>query len=419
MLRISDVCNITSSRRIFQREYVEREVPFYRSKEIILKSKSQPITDTLYISRKRYEEIKSKYGVPTAGDILLTSVGTLGIPYLVQDDEEFYFKDGNLTWFKDYNGEIRSRFLYYWLLSPIAKGQINSIKIGSSQPAVTIDSLKGMTITVPPDDVQIMILGILSAYDDLIENNNRRIKILEEMALTIYDEWFVKFRFPSHGKVKMVNSELGKIPEGWEVRLLSDIVETQYGYTETASEEKVGPKFVRGKDINKTSYVDWQGVPYCKIDSDEYPKYKLKKGDIVVIRMADPGKVGIVEVDIDAVFASYLVRLKEPHNLLTTYYLFYTLLSDRYQSYISGASTGTTRKSASAGVLTGIKICIPPRKLLDMFEAQVEPLRNLLNNLVEKNSILCRTRDILLPKLISGEIGVEDLDIDVGDINDR
>jgi len=239
------------------------------------------------------------------------------------------------------------------------------------------------------------------------------------MAQIIYDEWFVKFCFPGDSKVKMVDSALGKIPEGWDVKLLSDVIQTQYGYTESSSEEEIGPKFVRGKDINKTSYIDWQTVPYCKIRDDEYPKYKLNKGDIVVIRMADPGKVGIVERDIDAVFASYLVRLKDASSLLTTYYLFYFLISDRYQSYISGASTGTTRKSASAGVLTGIKICIPPKALLEKFEAEVRIIRKLLNNLVEKNSVLCSARDILLPKLISGEIDVEDMDIDIGDVDDR
>jgi len=140
----------------------------------------------------------------------------------------------------------------------------------------------------------------------------------------------------------------------------------------------------------------------------------LSRGDIVIIRMADPGKVGIVEKDIDAVFGSYLIRLKIK-NYIHPYYLFYFLLSDRYQSYISGASTGTTRKSASAGVITDLDILLPDRAILDQFVVIIGSLRQLLNTLLEKNENLKKTRDILLPKLISGEIDVSNLDIDIRD----
>lgn len=255
------------------------------------------------------------------------------------------------------------------------------------------------------------IAAILSAYDDLIENNNRRIQILEEMAKTIYHEWFVKLRFPEHEDVKMIDSELGSIPEGWEIEKLSALVETQYGYTESASDTEVGPKYVRGMDINKTSYIEWDSVPYCPIDESDHSKYRLSVGDVLVIRMADPGKVGIVEKEIDAVFASYLIRLNIKSESLSPYYLFYFLLSDRYQGYISGASTGTTRKSASAGVITDIAMVIPRRDIQEKFEQQVSTIRRMLNMLLDKNANLRRTRDLLLPKLISGELDVEDLAI--------
>ena len=88
---------------------------------------------------------------------------------------------------------------------------------------------------------------------------------------------------------------MGLIPQGWEVKRLSDLVETQYGYTESATDEEVGPKFVRGKDINKNSYIDWDTVPFCPIESEKHVKYQLYANDILVIRMADPGKVAIIE----------------------------------------------------------------------------------------------------------------------------
>jgi type I restriction enzyme S subunit len=254
---------------------------------------------------------------------------------------------------------------------------------------------------------------ILSSYDNLIENNLRRIKILEEMAQNLYREWFVKFRFPGYEKVKFVDSPLGKIPEEWKTDNLSNLVTTQYGYTESAQEDEVGPKFLRGKDINKRSYIDWNMVPYCPIPSESLPKYMLTKGDIVVIRMADPGKVGIIEQDIKAVFASYLVRLVRTSDDVGSYYLFYFLLDERYQGYITGASTGTTRKSASAGVLTGIDIVIPPKRILWKFEENIKDYRRFLTNLMSQQRILRQTRDLLLPKLISGELDVSGLDIEI------
>jgi len=278
-------------------------------------------------------------------------------------------------------------------------------------PNLNTSIIRSIPVTYPPLPTQRKIAAILSAYDDLIENNTRRIAILEEMAQMLYREWFVRFRFPGHEDVRMVQSDLGPIPEGWEIVKLSSLVSTQYGYTESATEEHIGPKFVRGKDINKTTYINWQLVPYCPIAEGKLPKYKLSVGDILIVRMADPGKVGIIEQEVNAVFASYLIRLCIVDNRLSPYYLYYSLLDDRYQGYITGASTGTTRKSASAGVITDYDLVVPPANLRQQFEKLIIDLRELLNNLLDRNNVLYHTRDLLLPRLISGEVDVTGLDI--------
>ena len=335
--------------------------------------------------------------------------GSLGEVVFV---ERPYWPLNTTLWVKDFK-ENQPRYVYYFLKTLDLK-RFNS---GAGVPTLNRNHLDTLVVKIHDRQNQQKIASILSAYDDLIENNLRRIKISEEMAQTIYREWFVKFRFPGHQKVKMVNSPLGKIPEGWEIKRLGELVETQYGYTESAQETRIGPKFLRGTDINKNPYVDWENVPYCPISKEEYPKFKLGVDDIVVIRMADPGKVAIVEVGIDAVFASYLVRLKISNKFITPYYLFYFLLSETYQGYISGASTGTTRKSASAGVIVGIDILIPPKSILEKFQSAVLPLRKMLNNLLAKNAVLRQTRDLLLPKLISGELDASELEITIPEAN--
>jgi type I restriction enzyme S subunit len=308
--------------------------------------------------------------------------------------------------------ERHDPYFVYYLLSTYAE-EVKGIAGGAATPIVNKTTFENLQASAPSLPTQRKIAAILSAYDDLIENNLRRIKILEEMAQNLYRGWFVKFRFPGHEQSRFTDSSLGRIPEGWEVNALSEYVNTQYGYTESAQENPVGPKYLRGMDINKTTYIDWEAVPFCPISDDQFSKYQLAKGDIVIIRMADPGKVGIVEKDVNAVFASYLVRLSRTSNCIGSYYLFHFLISERYQGYITGASTGTTRKSASAGVLTGIDVLIPPESILVDFELQIQGFRGLLNNLLDQISTVRRTRDLLLPKLISGEADVSELDIAV------
>jgi type I restriction enzyme, S subunit len=303
--------------------------------------------------------------------------------------------------------KVDTRFLFYYFFSGEWRSTIaQNMLTGSTVDRIPLTKFPEFRVVLPSLAVQRRIADVLAAYDDLIENNTRRIAILEEMARAIYREWFVDFRFPGHERVEMVESVLGPVPAGWEVVKLSELVRTQYGYTESARDEPVGPKYLRGTDINKRSYIDWSGVPFCPIHSNLIERYRLKVGDILVIRMADPGKVGIVEKVLDAVFASYLIRLEIASDLLSPYYLFYFLSSERYQDYVTGASTGTTRKSASAGVVTDVKIIIPPVDLRERFEQQVSGLRRLLNNLIDQNESLGQTRDLLLPRLISGEIDV-------------
>lgn len=170
-MTLSDVCYISSSKRIFAKEYQSSGIPFYRGKEIIEKYNGISISNKLFISSERYEEIKNKFGVPLEGDILLTSVGTLGIPWLV-DKEKFYFKDGNLTWLRN-NELITPRFLYYWLITSQAQNQINSKCIGSTQKALTIEILKKFYITFPDIKTQKKITSIIESIELKIDNNRK------------------------------------------------------------------------------------------------------------------------------------------------------------------------------------------------------------------------------------------------------
>ena len=168
---IEDLCEVGSSKRIFMKEYVDSGIPFYRGKEIIEKSKGNSISTELFITKERFEEIKEKFGVPNKNDILLTSVGTLGVAYLV-DDEEFYFKDGNLTWFKNFKEEVYRYFIYQWIISSEGKKSIDAITIGSTQKALTINALKGMKLVLPSNDILSLFEGFIKSNINNIRSNN-------------------------------------------------------------------------------------------------------------------------------------------------------------------------------------------------------------------------------------------------------
>ena len=351
-----------------------------------------------------YEQTYSEAGLAQSK---LWPVGTLCITIAANIAEtsildiEACFPDSVIGFVADQE-KADTRFVKY-LFDAVLKVQFQSFTQGAAQDNLSQAKLLSIRFPVPELAVQRRIADTLSAYDDLIENNRRRIALLEEAARLLYREWFVHFRFPGHEHVKITDG----LPEGWDRRYLGDVVTTQYGHTASASEEKEGPKFVRGTDINKRSFIDWSSVPYCPEQGLDFDKYALVPGDILVIRMADPGKVALVEEPVRAVFASYLVRLKikNPREIPPTV-LFMTLMDERYQGFVGASSGGATRKSASAKLLTDFHFVLPPKNLLQLFVEQVMPLRGMIRNLVDQSASSAQARELLLPRLMNGEIAV-------------
>lgn len=303
-------------------------------------------------------------------------------------------------------------FIQVLVRTPEFREYLRSVTTGSAVPHISAGDISKFRIEVPDVDMQRRIAAVVQAFDELIEINERRIELLENLARSLYREWFVHFRFPGH-KEATTNDESRRIPSGWERVSLSDLVTTQYGYTATAVDGGHGPKYLRGMDINKRSYVDWSQVPNCEIEGEKLEKFLLREGDVCVIRMADPGKVGIVEAEVEAVFASYLVRLRAKDSRLRPYLLFYFLSSPEYQDWITGSSTGSTRKSASAAVLTEPQMLVPTEDLVSRFESDIAELRRELNLLVDQNAELIATRDLLLPRLVTGQLDISDVDLGI------
>ncbi|MFT6385054.1 MAG: type I restriction enzyme S subunit [Bacteroidia bacterium] len=185
--RLDEIADVGSSKRIFSKEYIEEGIPFFRGKEIIQLSKGSSISTELFISTEKYDSIKSKFGVPVKNDILVSSVGTIGVAWLVENNDPFYFKDGNLTWLKNYSDKINGPFLHQWIVSKETQNQIKSSTIGSTQQALTISALRTLRIALPKGKSSIMddISKKLTEWNELRLLNKNEINTLTTLRDTL------------------------------------------------------------------------------------------------------------------------------------------------------------------------------------------------------------------------------------------
>ena len=261
--------------------------------------------------------------------------------------------------------------------------------------------LKTSTVSCPPMYIQRKIAAILSNYDDLIENNSRRIKILEEMAGTIYREWFVEFRFPGHGNVKMVESELGLIPQGWEVKQLGemcDVVMGQSPKSEFYNELGEGLPFHQGvTDFGDRFPTD---RVFCTIRNRI-----ADPGDILFSVRAPVGRINVADKKIVIGRGLSAIRSKSGNQAFLL-----QQLKDRFKEEDT-MGVGTIFNAIRKSDLLEIQLLVPPDSLNAEFEEIAAPITSLLENLTKENVNLRKTRDILRPKLISGELDISELDI--------
>ncbi len=371
-----------------------------------------------FITKEKDELLRS--GKLSRGDVVMTTRGTIGnvayygnrVPF------EHVRINSGMVIFRCERNKILPLFLFQYLRSPIFQAQINAFRSGVAQPQLPICDIKRMRISIPSLPEQYVITSILSAYDDLIENNTRRIQILEEMAQLIYREWFVNFRFPGHEKVRFVNSKLGKIPEGWEVVQLGEVLESiesgsrPKGGIDSSEREvpSIGAENVLGLgryDFNKEKYVSREFYENMR-------KGKVQSGDVLLYK--DGAKIGRKSMFRDG-FPHEVCCINEHVFILRTnsrcsqnYLYFYLDRPDITQKIIN-LNTNAAQPGINQAGVKSLPILLPPKELIELFDNKVEPLLGLLFNLAKKNQTLRKKRDLLLPKLISGEIDVSNLEI--------
>ncbi len=318
------------------------------------------------------------------------------------------------------------QFVHYTLTSPIHKARLLSIaQGGATREALTKGDLEDFEIDLPDITTQQRISSTLSAYDDFIENNNRRIAILEDMARRIYEEWFVRFRFPGHKNVNMVESVLGMVPEGWDIETVGEILIHSIGGG--WGEEKVDEKFdtaafvIRGTDIPFVKHCSIGGAPLRYHKKSNFKSRRLEDGDVILEASGGSkdqpvGRSVLVRRELieslhrPVIPASFckLMRVNKQRILPELLQLHLErIYADRQILKYQSQSTGISNFKFTY-FLEHERLLIPAAPIQEKFASLVRPILKLVGNLGLRRDILAETRNLLLPRLISGEIDVAD-----------
>lgn len=269
------------------------------------------------------------------------------------------------------------RYLYYWFLLAGKTGGLEQYFTGATIKHMPGQKLKSVVIDKPPIGIQRSIADVLSSYDDLIENNQKQIKLLEEAAQRLYKEWFVDLRFPGHENTKITDG----VPEGWSNAAVTDLLEIKYGKDHKALEDGLIPVYGSGGLVRKVNK-------------------KLHSGESVLIpRKGSLNNLLLVNGDFWAIDTMFFGVPRKP-NVAKYVYLFLSGL-DMYAMNIGAAVPSMTVK-----ILEGMRVLYPVEDVLEQFEKMVGPLFLLIELLKKKSESLADARDLLLPKLMSGELEV-------------
>lgn len=379
----------------------ESGFPLIRTPNI---GKGRLLLDGVYrISQENYD-IWTQRAEPESEDLILAREAPAGNVAIVPEGEKVALGQRTVHLRPD-KKKVDPTFLCYFLLAPKQQANLLASETGATAKHVNMRDIRRLPLpNLPAIEDQKKLGSLIATYDDLIENNRRRIQLLEESARLLYQEWFVHLRFPGHEQVKIT----GGVPEGWDRLSVAECCEkSTYGYTASANQDAIGPKFLRITDIVPSS-ISWADVPYCEADEATTKKYQLKEGDIVVARTG--ATVGYAKrmpsLSEPVIYASYLVKFSPNKSVVDDLLLGVFMESEQYKDFVRGNAGGAAQPNANAQILGGAKLLVPSELLQKEFRSNVAPLIEQKFLLEKQNASLAKARDLLLPKLMSDELTV-------------
>ena len=399
-VKLEDICVSISDGDHQAPPKVNKGIPFITISNIDNLNKID-FSNVMYVPDNYYDGLDTKRK-PQKNDILYSVVGTFGKPVYIDNDDKFVFQR-HIAILRPNLEKIVPKFLYHIMLSREFYAQADTLAIGAAQRTISLTALRKMKVDIPSLEMQNKITSILAKYDDLIANNNKRIKILEKMAENLYQEWFVRFRFPEYETAEFVDG----VPKGWKREHIEYFYDTSSGGTPSRSNER--------------NYIDGT-IPWIKtgeikdtiiVDTDEHitdlalknSSAKLFPKDTVIMAMygVNIGKLGYLGDNMACNQAACVFVDKSTIN--SKHYLFQLLKSMR--EYLLNIGFGAAQQNLSQQLINKIKITMPDKFILELFEDAIEPMYQSIKILNKQNQNLIKQRDYLLPRLMSGKLQVK------------
>jgi type I restriction enzyme S subunit len=395
--RLGDLFEITSSKRVFQSEWKKSGIPFYRAREIVKLAKDGSVNNELFISEEMYKTYSERYGIPQVNDIMVTGVGTLGICYIVKENDKFYFKDGNIIWLKS-RGLINSRYVEYAFKSDILRKQIDD-SVGATVATYTIEKANRTILAVPPLSEQKRIVAILDEAFQAIgkakENAQKNLANARELF---------------EGYLNQVFSNPGK---DWEEKKLGEI-------TVSISTGPFGTMLHKSDYveegiplINPVSIINMRIVPSEKMQVSEETRerlhaYVLHKGDIIIGRRGDLGRCALITEKENGWLCgtgSFFLRLND--RVDNAFFIRY-FSSEQMKNKLLKLSVGTTMNNLNHKILRDLVVPVPPLKVQKEINLRFELLGNEIQRLesiyTKKLAALDELKKSILQKAFSGEL---------------
>lgn len=399
-VHIADICEIKSGKRIpkgFDFSPITTDYRYIRARDI--KKGKVDSSDLGYISKEVKDKI-ARY-IVQEDDIVVSIAGTIGEVGYVPSELDGVNLTENAVRLTNFTEGVFSKFVLYWLMTEWSYEYMNGVAAGSAQPKLGIYKIEQIPISLPSFEIQHRIADILSAYDDLIENNRKQIKLLEEAAQRLYKEWFVDLRFPGYEHTKITDG----VPEGWEKCSLGDVIEFDPKVQLTKDQMK---QFVPMSALNTSSMV-LDMAEFSETTSNSGSKFQ--NGDTLLARITpclENGKTAFVhgiQSSEGAVGSTEYIVMRSKR--LNPYMVYLHARTDGFrQSAINSMSGSDGRQRVKADKLKALSYLLPPATVVNQFGQFAAPIFELLFDLNEQIFQATQARDRLLPKLMNGEVEV-------------
>jgi type I restriction enzyme, S subunit len=361
----------------------------------------------VFVSEHKAASLVSNMAYP--GDLLFTQRGTLGQVGLIPEQPNFdrYIVSQSQMKLSVNASLVLPEFVYYWFRQRAVVETIKLRAVSSGVPHINLGILKNLDLRVPPLPEQREIVRILRDLDDLIENNRRRIQLLEQSTRLLYREWFIDLRFPSHEDVKAADG----VPRGWAARALGDVCTSIEDGDWIESKDQGGEDFrlLQVSNIGIGEFVETGNFRF--ITEETFRRLRCREvapGDILISRMPDPvGRAWLVtNMPWRMITAVDVAIAKVDERLVSAFFVLHHLNSPQSIELAEKHASGATRLRISRKSLCALPVRVPPRVLQEDFAEFAQTNQTLRSNLERQNTALRKVRDLWLPRLMSGEIAV-------------